>query len=99
MSEPELHKVFHSRVTFKGNVEQTRRSIPNCHCSILEQSSDTEGGGLKTGSSCLSTAAGLQGHTFNPRTGAASSEGMAQARLAFPCIWLFHSHGVHKRFP
>lgn len=99
MSEPELHKVLYSRVTFQVNTEQTRGSIQNCHCSILEQSSDTERGALKTGSSCLSTAGGLQGYTFNPRTDAASSEGTAQPRLAFPCIWLFHSHGVHERFP
>lgn len=33
-----------------GNMEQARGSFPKCHCSTLEQSSETEGGGLKTGS-------------------------------------------------
>lgn len=60
------------------NMEQARGSFPKCHCSTLEQSSATEGSGLKAGSGCLSTAEGLQGYTSHPRRGAASSGGTAQ---------------------
>ncbi|TRZ24185.1 hypothetical protein HGM15179_002871 [Zosterops borbonicus] len=35
-SEPELHKVLCSRVSFQRNMEQTRGSIPNWQCSNLE---------------------------------------------------------------
>lgn len=91
MSEPELHKVLHSKGTWNKQEDPFKSAIAPPWSKALIQ----RGVVSKLGVTEYSRRS--PGIHLSPQERCCFLRGNS-SNLAFPCIWLFRSHGVHENF-